>query len=192
MNPPNILRKAIKLVPAVKYALGVAGIVAAVAIIIGFAVDLHVAVVGGLLVFLGMAVLLLFAKVAGLPATKFRGPGLVLIWSVTLLVVLTGVTLFACVFLRFPLDLGHWLDPALRSEPAELDGGDDRNGDGRTDPTPQPAFSRASRTIRSRSDLGSRGCGVLDILDRELMEAFGASTRTIYKRAAQIRRLLDL
>lgn len=40
--------------------------------------------------------------------------------------------------------------------------------------------------------VGSRGCGVPDVLNRELEEAFGASMSTIYKRAAQVKRLLDL
>ena len=40
--------------------------------------------------------------------------------------------------------------------------------------------------------VGSRRCGVPGVLNRELEEAFGASMGTIYKRAAQVRRLLDL
>ena len=39
--------------------------------------------------------------------------------------------------------------------------------------------------------VGSRGCDVPDVLNRELEEAFGTTMSTIYKRAAQIRRLLD-
>jgi len=40
--------------------------------------------------------------------------------------------------------------------------------------------------------IGSHGCGVPNVLNRELEEAFGTTMGTIYKRAAQIRRLLDL
>jgi hypothetical protein len=40
--------------------------------------------------------------------------------------------------------------------------------------------------------VGSHGCGVPDVLNRELEEAFGATMQMIYKRAAQLRRLLDL
>ena len=39
--------------------------------------------------------------------------------------------------------------------------------------------------------VGSRGCGVPNVFNRELEEAFGTKMSTIYKRAAQIRRLLD-
>lgn len=39
--------------------------------------------------------------------------------------------------------------------------------------------------------IGSHGCGVPDVLNHELEEAFGTTMNTIYRRAAQIRRLLD-
>jgi len=39
--------------------------------------------------------------------------------------------------------------------------------------------------------VGSHGCGVPNVLNRELEEAFGTTMNTIYRRAAQIRRLLD-
>jgi hypothetical protein len=40
--------------------------------------------------------------------------------------------------------------------------------------------------------VGSRGCGVPNVFNRELEEAVGTTMSTIHKRAAQIRRLLDL
>jgi hypothetical protein len=40
--------------------------------------------------------------------------------------------------------------------------------------------------------VGSRGCGVPNVFNRELEEAFGTTMSTIYVRAAQIKRLLDL
>jgi hypothetical protein len=40
--------------------------------------------------------------------------------------------------------------------------------------------------------VGSRRCGVPNVPNLDLEEAFGATMSTIYKRAAQIRRLLDL
>jgi len=40
--------------------------------------------------------------------------------------------------------------------------------------------------------VGSHGCGVPNVLNRELEKAFGTTMNTIYVRAAQIRRLLDL
>jgi hypothetical protein len=39
--------------------------------------------------------------------------------------------------------------------------------------------------------VASRGCGVPDVLNRELEEAFGTTMGTICKRAALIRQLLD-
>jgi len=40
--------------------------------------------------------------------------------------------------------------------------------------------------------VGSHDRGVPNVLNRELEEAFGTTMSTIYMRAAQIRRLLDL
>jgi hypothetical protein len=37
----------------------------------------------------------------------------------------------------------------------------------------------------------SHGCGVPNVMNRELEEAFGTTMNTIYRRAAQFRRLLD-
>jgi hypothetical protein len=40
--------------------------------------------------------------------------------------------------------------------------------------------------------LGSRGCGVPNVLNSELEKAFGATMSTIYKRAWAVKRLLGL
>lgn len=53
----SILKEAIKAVPAVRFALGVAGIAAAVAIVYGLISDLRVAVLGPILMFGLMIVL---------------------------------------------------------------------------------------------------------------------------------------
>lgn len=40
--------------------------------------------------------------------------------------------------------------------------------------------------------VGSRGCGVQDVLNSELEKAFGVTMSTIYKRAWAVKRLLGL
>jgi len=40
--------------------------------------------------------------------------------------------------------------------------------------------------------IGSRGCGVPDVFNREIEEAFGTTMNTIRRRAAQVRRALDI
>jgi hypothetical protein len=40
--------------------------------------------------------------------------------------------------------------------------------------------------------LGSKGCGVPDVLNSEMEKAFGVSMSTVYKRAWAIKRLLGL
>ena len=64
ISPVSFLRQATKSVPAVKYALGVGGIVAVIAIIKIFGVDLEIAALGTVIMFVLMALLVIFARVA--------------------------------------------------------------------------------------------------------------------------------
>jgi len=72
-TPGSFLKEAIKAVPAVKYALGVGGIAAVVAIIAGFHLDYRVAVFGTVIVFALMFVLLVFARSVGMAGSISAG-----------------------------------------------------------------------------------------------------------------------
>jgi hypothetical protein len=61
MNPFKILKDAITAVPSVRYALGVAGIAAAVSIILGFIKDPEIAVFG-ILITIGLMYLLVISS----------------------------------------------------------------------------------------------------------------------------------
>jgi ABC-type phosphate/phosphonate transport system substrate-binding protein len=103
--PFRILRDAIKAVPAVKYALGVAGIAATVAIVFSLGIRPEVALWGVLVTFVLMAILVVFAKLSAMPGTPFRLPALVLTWySLAQLIVATGL-MNSSVFFKWPLDL---------------------------------------------------------------------------------------
>jgi hypothetical protein len=94
-NAVGVLKSAIKAVPAVKYALGVAGVVAATSIAAGIAKgDARVAVLGTLIMFFFMFLLVLFARATKLQGPHLRRPILLLFWTV---VVLTCVCLGALV-----------------------------------------------------------------------------------------------
>jgi uncharacterized membrane protein YkgB len=79
LNPSTILNNAIRAVPAVKFALGVAGIAAAVALVAGLT-DYRVAVFGVVLMFGFMTVLVVFSTLARTPG-GLGTLALVLAWA---------------------------------------------------------------------------------------------------------------
>jgi hypothetical protein len=95
-NPMAFLREAITAVPAVKYALGVGGIAAVIAIVAGF-VDLRVAIVGVPAIIVLMFILLIFSRLASHAGAPLRWATAVLVWfAVTMMVLVTFV--FALTF----------------------------------------------------------------------------------------------
>jgi hypothetical protein len=111
----RILQEAIEAVPAVRYAAGIAGIAATVAVIASFKLGPAIAVLG-LVITLGfMAVLLAFARVAGVRTANrsARGgaaqnggaipnAGIVMVWVFTLLTCATGIMVFTVTFFGTP------------------------------------------------------------------------------------------
>src|SRR5687768_9470031 len=89
LAPFRILREATRAVPAVRYALGVAGIVAVVAIVSAFGIGYRVAFVGALLTFVLMVVLVVFAKLTTTAPPHFLMPVKVLMWSFLVLFIAT-------------------------------------------------------------------------------------------------------
>src|SRR5580658_6581886 len=79
-NPLIILKSAIKAVPAVKYALGIGGIVAVVAIVKSFGLGFKVAAFGTIVMIVLMSILLLFATAAGQKSSHPQVPALVFTW----------------------------------------------------------------------------------------------------------------
>ena len=109
MNPYKILQEAIKAVPAVKYALGVAGIVAAISIITAFGIDLRIAALGTIVMFVLMVILVVFAKLSTTAPRHFLVPILVMMWSFLVVMIATTALLFSSVFFKQPLDLQYWV-----------------------------------------------------------------------------------
>ena len=95
-SPLSILREAIKAVPAVRFALGVAGIAAAIALVAGF-LDLRIALIGIPIVFVFMVILVIFSKLADLtPSIRYAISALVVFSTVffAAATVLFAVTFF--------------------------------------------------------------------------------------------------
>ena len=105
----SILREAVRAVPAVRWALGVGGLLAVVALVYTLRLDPRAAFVGLLLLVCFMLILVLFARASRLPGGRTNGPALVLTWFVLCLFMATTGSLFSSVFFRAPLDLARWL-----------------------------------------------------------------------------------
>ena len=72
MQPAKVLNEAIKAVPAVKYALGIGGVIALIAIVKGFGIDYRVAGFGAVIMLVLMTMLVVFAKLAAKPESDFH------------------------------------------------------------------------------------------------------------------------
>jgi hypothetical protein len=110
VGPLSILNQAIKAVPALKYALGLAGIAAAIAIIKTLITDVRIAVFGIILMLVLMTVLFIFAKLTLIGAKEIRAPAIALMWFSLLLTITSGTLLFTSVFFNWPLNLKHGTD----------------------------------------------------------------------------------
>jgi hypothetical protein len=103
--PLNVLREAIRAVPAVKYALGVAGIAAAVSIVAGFRINLRVAVLGVVIMLGLMTVLVIFSSFARSGIASLKQLGLILAWPFVFLTVATAFFIFTGFFFSWPRPL---------------------------------------------------------------------------------------
>lgn len=108
ITPTQFLHEAVKAVPAVKYALGIGGVVATIAIVYSFKVDPRVAFFGTLVMLVLMGVLVVFARMASLASAAMHLPALVFTWFILLIFMAVSISLFTSVFYREPLDLAHW------------------------------------------------------------------------------------
>ena len=101
MNPYAILQAAVRRVPALKYALAVAGAASVVAIVLGFKLPPEIAIFGTLVVIGLMFVLVVFTRYASDEGNQVPGPAIALVWFYTVAVI-TCTTLFITSY------FGHW------------------------------------------------------------------------------------
>lgn len=105
-KPLAIIREAIRAVPAVKYALGIGGIIAVIALVFSLQIDLKVAIFGTVVMLVLMGVLVIFAKMASMRSLRFFvGPIRVFTWFVLVLFMMVAFSLFTSVFFKIPVDL---------------------------------------------------------------------------------------
>ena len=97
-------------VPAVKYALGLAGMAAAAAIVYQFLGNPRTAFMTllGMLVFMGLLLIL-----SGVAKAIPKPAQLTFVWFLLLLFMATCTLFFSSVFFQWPLSLGQWVTGAL-------------------------------------------------------------------------------
>jgi len=104
LSPIQLLREAIKAVPPLKYALGVVGLVAAVAIVRAFRINAEIAALGSVAILILMVALLIFARLTKAAKHHFMLPSLVMMWSFLLLVIAAAGLLFSSAFFGWPIN----------------------------------------------------------------------------------------
>ncbi len=93
LNPVSTLRNAVSAVPQVKYAAGITGLAAAVAIVLGFVSDIRIAIFGVLIILGLMYLLAIFTQVlTNIPGLRWLAGFLV--WSLAILFITTLVLVF--------------------------------------------------------------------------------------------------
>ena len=118
-TPLEILDKAIRAVPPIKYALGVAGIVAAIAIVASMHISYTLAAFGTVVMFVLMTTLVVFARVARTSNESMHIPALVFTWFALLLTMSTAFLLFLSVFFGIPVNLQRVFAPL---DPKSIEG----------------------------------------------------------------------
>jgi hypothetical protein len=104
-SPVSILRDALKAVPELKWALGVAGMVAIIAIAkVGWKVDPMIAALGTVVMFVLMVVLVIFARLSTATTIEFRWAILVFMWASLCLTIAAASLLFTSAFFSWPLN----------------------------------------------------------------------------------------
>lgn len=118
ISPIQILRESTRAVPAVKWALGVAGVVAVIGIVAALRIDLRIAVFGAVIIVFLMVLLVVFARLSTLKAhTVFTAPIAFLLWSSMILTVGSALLLSSSVFFRWPMNLQHLVAQSRESQP---------------------------------------------------------------------------
>lgn len=110
---PGLLGEAIRAVPAVKYALGVAGLSVAAQIIIGVARDYRIAVFGPIAMLVLMFGLLIFAKLSTFRRSTFERLSLVVAWACIVIIIVSALLFMTSFFFGWPRALDDYWDKQI-------------------------------------------------------------------------------
>lgn len=145
ISPIKILKEAQESIPAVKYAGGVAGIAAVVAIVAGFQLDYRIAVFGTVIVLGLMFVLVIFSSFVA-----HSGPSTVVLasvaaWSFLLITITTSLFLMTSYFFSWPRAIDSYVQPTQVLQDVSFDDGYEY---------PQPDVLNANGYARFSSEKG--------------------------------------
>ena len=101
----KIIRESIKAVPAMKYALAIAGLLAVVALTAALRISPQVAVLGAIVTLVLMVAMVVFARLTTTAPRHFILPVRVMMWGFLTVTVSTACMLFTSAFFQWPRDL---------------------------------------------------------------------------------------
>lgn len=107
----RIVRESIKAVPAMKYALAVAGLLAVVALVGAFKVSPQMAVLGALVTLVLMVAMVVFARLTTTAPRHFFLPAQIMMWAFLGLTIATACLLFTSAFFQWPRGLRELTAP---------------------------------------------------------------------------------
>src|SRR4030095_12381319 len=113
----KILRESIKAVPAMKYALAVAGILAVVAMVGAFKISPPMAVFGAVITLVLMVAMVIFARPPTTPSLHFFLPVTIMMWAFLVVTVATAFLLFTSAFFQWPRGLRELMGPPVTAAP---------------------------------------------------------------------------
>lgn len=113
----RILRESIKAVPAMKYALAVAGLLAVVAMAGAFKLSPSTAVLGTVITLVLMVAMVIFARLTKTAPRHFLLPVKIMMWAFLVVTVATACLLFTSAFFQWPRGLRELFDPAPPGRP---------------------------------------------------------------------------
>jgi hypothetical protein len=103
----DIINKAVKAVPAVKYAIGVAGIGAAASIVYALFNSPQEAIISIVCMIVLMVLLLIFARVASLKHNSTKNAAIFAVWGILLLFIASCIIMFTAIFFDWPKSLNE-------------------------------------------------------------------------------------
>jgi hypothetical protein len=113
----GILRESIKAVPAMKYALAVAGILAVVAMVGAFKISPAMAVFGAVITLVLMVAMVIFARLTTTAPRHFFFPVTIMMWAFLVITVATAFLLFTSAFFQWPRGLRELIGPPVAAVP---------------------------------------------------------------------------
>ena len=116
----KIIRESIKAVPAMKYALAVAGLLAVVALVAALRVSPQIAVLGAVVTLALMVAMVVFARLTTTAPRHFFLPVRVMMWGFLAVTISTACMLFTSAFFQWPRDLRELVSTKPNSSAAAV------------------------------------------------------------------------